>query len=113
MPWKRLIKKVELRRIFRVHERQIATFPADVRDAHKHSSRHRTEILASAWCGCFSCISIFPPHQIDNWTDNAHGEKESLWTALCPRCGMDTVIGDNSGLPITKAFLTEMRRYWF
>jgi hypothetical protein len=113
MQWKRLIKKLELWRSFRVHERQIATFPADVREARKHSSRHRTEILASGSCGCFSCISIFPPDQIGSWTDNADGEEEPLWTALCPRCGMDTVIGDRSGFPITKTFLSEMRRYWF
>jgi hypothetical protein len=34
-------------------------------------------------------------------------------TALCARCGIDSVIGDKSGFPIAREFLAEMQRYWF
>jgi hypothetical protein len=34
--------------------------------------------------------------------------------AVCPRCGIDSVIGDASGLPVAEpAFLDEMNRHWF
>jgi len=34
-------------------------------------------------------------------------------TALCPRCGIDSVIGSASGYPITADFLLMMRKYYF
>ena len=34
-------------------------------------------------------------------------------TAICPRCGIDSVLGDRSGFPISAEFLSEMQRYWF
>jgi hypothetical protein len=77
-----------------------------LRVAHKKCMRHRAEIESSKHCGCFYCIEIFSPSQIVEWTDDDQ-------TALCPACGIDSVIGDGSGLQITKAFLTEMRIAWF
>jgi hypothetical protein len=88
------------------HEQRVAAFPADVREAHQHSSQHRDEILASAQCGCFHCCAAFPPEQIVEWTDDDG-------TAVCPRCGIDSVIGDRSGFPVSRAFLSSMRAHWF
>lgn len=34
-------------------------------------------------------------------------------TALCPYCGIDSVIGESSSFPITPEFLKAMHRYWF
>jgi hypothetical protein len=42
----------------------------------------------------------------EDWVDD--GE-----TALRPRCGIDSVIGDASGFAITPEMLKEMHRYWF
>jgi hypothetical protein len=72
----------------------------------KHSDHHRAEILASETCGCFYCISQFPPDSIDQWTGNAQ-------TGLCPNCGIDSVIGDRSEFPVTTPFLTQMKQHWF
>ncbi|MCI0692569.1 cytoplasmic protein [candidate division KSB1 bacterium] len=74
--------------------------------AHKHCSRHRKEILASENCGCFYCLRIFPPAEIEDWIDDDD-------TALCPKCGIDSVIGSQSGFPITKRFLRKMHDHWF
>jgi hypothetical protein len=98
------------RRVFAAHKRRSATFPTGVRAAHDHSSNHRPEILASRVCGCFYCRSIFPPTEIKNWVDPPGAEGS---TALCPRCGIDSVLGDRSGFPITPEFLETMNRYWF
>jgi hypothetical protein len=44
--------------------------PPNVRGAHDHSSRHRTEILASTLCACFYCGRSFGPDEILEWVDN-------------------------------------------
>jgi len=78
--------------------------------AHRHSIRHRDEILSSERCGCFYCGTIFPPTEAKDWTDERDGVGQ---TALCPRCGIDAVIGSKSGCPITTKFLQLMRSHWF
>ncbi|MBM3979925.1 MAG: cytoplasmic protein [Planctomycetes bacterium] len=79
----------------------------DVVAAHGHSSRHRCELEASAHCGCFYCLAVFDPVEIESWLNEGDG------TALCPRCGIDSVIGSASGLPITREFLGAMHCHWF
>jgi hypothetical protein len=79
----------------------------DLIAAHKHSSGHRAAIEGSVLCGCFYCESVYPPTTVVEWTDD--GE-----CAVCPQCGIDSVIGDASGLPISDpAFLHEMNLHWF
>lgn len=75
--------------------------------AHTHSSKNREELLNSQKCGCFYCLEIFPPSEITEWL------AEGVGTALCPYCGIDSVIGDNAGYPLTKNFLKEMHLHWF
>jgi hypothetical protein len=73
----------------------------DIIAAHKHSIHHREEVLSSDPCGCFYCLAVFPPSEILEWVD----EIESIGqTALCPKCGIDSVIGSNSGYPIEPDF---------
>lgn len=72
--------------------------------------RHREEVLASESCGCFYCCAIFAPAAIDEWIDEWEGTGQ---TALCPRCGIDSVIGSESGYPVTREFLKQMKTYWF
>ncbi|MFL0243297.1 hypothetical protein [Mycobacterium sp. SMC-17] len=50
---------------------------------------------------------------IDNWIDPADDPDQLGQTALCPGCGIDSVIGDQSGYPITSEFLNAMRLRWF
>lgn len=93
------------------HERWVAALPPAIREAHRHSSGHRAEILTSSVCGCFYCCSTFTPSRIDEWVDE---DTEGVGqTALCPRCGIDSVIGDGSGAEISADFLRAMKRYWF
>lgn len=76
--------------------------------ARKHSIRHRDEILQSELCGCYHCLKRFTPDLIgpDDWTDeDEHGVGQ---TVLCPRCGIDAVIGTASGFPVTRTFLAAM-----
>jgi hypothetical protein len=83
-----------------------AAMPDLILAAHKHSSRHRDEVVASDQCGCFYCGRLFSSAEITKWIDQGR-------TALCPRCGIDAVIGSASGFPLTKEFLNEMNGHWF
>jgi hypothetical protein len=80
----------------------------DYMRAHKHSSAHEYELWQSGWCGCFYCLEIFDREEITEWVNDEGGR-----TALCPYCGIDSVIGDKSGYPIDKEFLGLMKNYWF
>lgn len=86
--------------------------------AHSNSSNHRKEIEVSVLCGCFYCLETFEPSEITEWVDWPMDTLEELklsagTTALCPRCGIDSVIGSASGYPINAEFLSTMRRHWF
>lgn len=78
----------------------------DVEEAHRYSSGHRAEIEASIECGCFYCLKRYPPLDIAEWIDQGS-------TALCPRCGVDSVIGSASGIHLSESFLERMRIHWF
>ncbi len=77
--------------------------------AHPHSDGHENEIKASEQCGCFSCVSVFSPADIEEWIEEPNSDDR---TALCPFCQIDAVIGSESGFPITVEFLEKMRKYW-
>jgi hypothetical protein len=78
-------------------------------EAHNFSTNHKSELLKDSVCGCFYCMSIYSPNEIRNWLKDSRG----TGTALCPRCGIDSVIGESSGYPITTEFLQRMHNYWF
>jgi len=72
--------------------------------AKTHAQDNEAEILTSKECGCFFCRSRFGARDIVDWDyDAGHTQ------AICPECGMASVIGDASGFPVTdKEFLKEM-----
>ncbi len=74
--------------------------------AYNHAARHRVEVQRSETCGCFHCLDVFAPSAIKSWIDTGQ-------TALCPRCGMDSVLGSASGFEPTPAFLEAMKNRWF
>ncbi|UOY92251.1 cytoplasmic protein [Ectobacillus sp. JY-23] len=71
---------------------------------HQHSSNHRTVLEQDSLCGCFHCLRLFHPSLIDEWIDD---------TACCPYCGMDAIISESAGAPMTKEFLQQMKDVFF
>lgn len=69
-------------------------------------------MLASGVCGCFCCLRTFPPAEIEEWVDEDPRTGIGR-TALCPHCGIDSVIGSASGFAITPELLQRMQAYWF
>jgi hypothetical protein len=79
--------------------------------AHKHSIFHRLELTKSFICGCFYCLHIFKPKDVLDWVDEDNPKGA---TALCPKCGIDSVIGSESGYPVDNiTFLKELNQYYF
>ncbi|BAI83994.2 DUF4935 domain-containing protein [Bacillus subtilis subsp. natto] len=74
--------------------------------AHTFSIHNKTYLEKVNRCGCFHCLEIFSPDEIFEWIDNED-------TALCPYCGIDSVIGESDVLHITEEFLKGMRKRWF
>lgn len=64
----------------------------------------------SAVGGCFYCQRTFSTNAIADWVDedNAAGA-----TALCPHCGIDSVIPELADYPLTPDLLASMHAYWF
>ncbi len=80
-------------------------FDLDV--AHDASWCHQEQLSKDTECGCFYCLKIFSPTEIKMWIKDYSG------TAVCPYCGVDSIIGESSGFPITEDFLRKMKERWF
>lgn len=83
-------------------------------DAHKQCINNRHLAQGSHTCGCFQCLKNFPPQLIIEWCDNPdEGEEEGV-TAICPHCGIDSVLFSAGGLPVEDPeFLRMMHARWF
>lgn len=79
----------------------------DVEAAHGFSIHNRKQLEKSNMCGCFECVKIFTPSEIEEYI-----EEEPDDTAICPYCGIDAVIGESSGYPMTEDFMKRMHRRW-
>jgi len=84
----------------------------DLELAHHFSNNHKPELEKDNKCGCFYCLTIFAPSEIEEWII-ADNPCDKRGTAICPHCGIDSVIGESSGFPITKEFLLKMKKRWF
>jgi hypothetical protein len=85
---------------------------------------NRAEIERSETCGCYNCRAIFKPSEIALWSDSEDPEDEDPgalrdnnaryrgYTAICPFCGNDSVIGSASGFLVEVSKLAEIRAYF-
>ena len=75
-------------------------------DAPKRSFKNKNEIKSCNNCGCYSCKNIISSKEIERWTDN--------WeTAICPKCGIDSIIPEAGDFELNEEFLSEAHNYWF
>ena len=79
---------------------------SDLLAVHKFCTGNKEQLMNGRICGCFYCLSIYDPKEIHAWIDNGT-------TGLCPYCGVDAILSENCGYPITKEFLQKMQRRWF
>lgn len=78
-----------------------------LKDAYIYNCDHRAELEATEQCGCYYCKRIFSPSEIEEWT---HGNE----TAICPYCGVDSVIPNVPGVvKITPELLSKLNKKYF
>jgi hypothetical protein len=77
--------------------------------AHKKSFKNEAEVRASVTCGCFYCLKVFPPASVTHWAT----ERDGVRTAMCPFCGIDSVIGSASGIEVTHELLNALNSAYF
>ena len=73
-------------------------------DIHEKSFGNFGAIQKSQKCGCYFCKKIFDASEIEDWTSDK--------TALCPYCGIDSVVQDYN-VEITPKLLKKMNAEWF
>ena len=83
----------------------------DLCAAHEASRFNREGLGHDKKCGCFFCLKIYSPSEIEEWSPEEYEGEEV--TAICPHCGIDSVLGESSGFPITQDFLKVMHHKYF
>lgn len=78
------------------------------RDEHDKSFKNFDMVKQSKICGCFYCKKIFNASKVTDFVTERDGKK----TALCPYCGIDSVIQD-ANVEISHELLNKMNREWF
>ena len=80
---------------------------AELQKINEYSINNMSSLETEQKCGCFYCGRIFESDEIGESIED-DGD-----TAVCPFCGIDSVIGESSGYEITAELLKEMHDYWF
>jgi hypothetical protein len=78
---------------------------ANLAALHKKSRNHKSSLYKGRICGCFYCFAEYPFEQIAEWIDADR-------TALCPRCGVDAVLGFDTPAA-DQELLHAMHERWF
>ena len=111
-------RRRQLRKIFKNPEQfsfSLEELVAYIREEHKKSSTYDIHeksfgnfdaIQKSEKCGCYFCQKIFDASELtdEDWTSDK--------TALCPYCGIDSVVQDYN-VEITPKLLKKMNAEWF
>ena len=93
---------------------------ADLESIWRFCTRQRELLGRSDRAGCFYCLAIFAPAEIEDWVDEPPRADGRLTgapdadgvTALCPRCGIDAVL-PSAAVSIDAPLLVEMQAHYF
>jgi len=87
---------------------------ADLESVHRYCTRNRALLARSERAGCFYCEAVFAPAEITDWIpESASDDLDTGVTALCPRCGIDSVLPAAAPIVISAELLAEMKKHWF
>lgn len=75
-------------------------------DASEYSINNAAQIKQAQIAGCYYCKSIYSAVQISEYVDDG-------LTALCPKCGIDSVLPDTAPFDLTVETLARLKRIWF
>jgi len=70
------------------------------------ATSNRVALQQSDKAGCYYCKKIYNASLVTNYL-------ESEETALCPKCGIDSVIPSKSPIELTPRNLADLNKHWF
>lgn len=73
---------------------------------HAYSSHNRELVARSRKCYCFYCQSVSEAEQVTRYFEDEQ-------TALCPNCGIDSILPDGIDEPLDESIISQMHDYWF
>jgi hypothetical protein len=76
-----------------------------LQQVHERSRLNRQSMAPGAACRCFYCLQAFPVERISRWTDDDK-------TALCPICGVDSVLSSSSD-GLSDALIQQLHAAYF
>lgn len=79
---------------------------AQLKRLHTYSAHNRSRIAVADKCYCFHCKAVLDSREITDYAD--HGQ-----TAICPKCGIDSIIPDSIDEPLNEKTVAELNQYWF
>ena len=83
----------------------------DLDKLHRVSRCNHKTVPASATCGCYFCLDIYPSSNVKEFVNP---DKSGVCvTALCPSCLIDSVLPDSCGAELTVELLSAMYDRWF
>lgn len=78
--------------------------------AHMYSIYNEHTVKDSDMCGCFYCTKAFPAEEI---TETINESGNNPRTAMCPYCGIDSVLPDSKWKDLSPDFLEKMHKFFF
>ncbi len=85
---------------------------------HKHTCNNLEEVRASTRAVCLYCkriiytAALFRDHPMEDICRACDLEYTKEGTVFCQNCGIDSVIGDASGLPVTSPEFVDNLHDW-
>lgn len=73
---------------------------------HTYSVYNRNLIAVAGKCYCFHCKATVNGREIVRYADQGQ-------TAICPKCGIDSIIPDSIDENVNEETIAEMNEYWF
>lgn len=67
--------------------------------------KNRSQQASSKSAICYHCAGSFSASEVSQYTDSGQ-------TALCPKCGVDAVLFESSGHPMTQEFARLAGAHW-
>ncbi len=74
--------------------------------AIRFATGNREALAKSNKAGCYYCLMIYSASEVTRFL-------RSEGTALCPYCGIDSVLADQSPYELNAATLEALHQYWF
>jgi NAD-dependent SIR2 family protein deacetylase len=78
----------------------------NMKKAHDTSSDHVFILMSSTEVRCFHCLETISTEEITEWVDGRR-------TALCPKCGIDALIGDATKFDLDNDLFFGVMNAWY